>query len=231
MEPQTCGDSCEKECPVQIESLNYLAARTSHHHHSIAHPHAALNAPRPVCTTNRNKVYNMRFQLFECTIQRDGHTARAYVVAPTQDAAWLAVIEHEEALGLEHEDLSLKRIDDVIGQELRPGLDDLLASAPVCFASFAGRWVAHTAPVKQLKLFRTADDAGDHLYAIAPNVDVAASVFASELPSQADKVRLIRISDGMADLPEDMVGNLPRLLEFGPVGVAIFSDGSWSVKD
>lgn len=33
---------------------------------------------------------------------------------------------------------------------------------------------------------------------------------------------LSRISDGMADMPDHMVSNLPRLLEFGPIGIAVF---------
>lgn len=164
----------------------------------------------------------MKFQLYECLIQRAGYQVTAYIVAPTQDAAWLAVIEHGEALGLDHEDLTLKRIDDVIDDELRPGLDDLLASAPVGFASFAGRWIAHTAPVQQLKLYRTIDDKGDNVFAIAPNADVAASVFTTELRVRPGEVRLLRISDGMADMPDHMICNLPRLLEFGPIGIALF---------
>ena len=164
----------------------------------------------------------MKFHLYECTIQRRDHTARAYVVAPSRDAAWLAVIEHEDALDLDHEDLTLERIDDVIDDELRTGLDDLLASAPVGFASFADRWIAHTAPVQQLKLYRTIDDNGGNVFAIAPNADVAASVFTTELRVRPSEVRLLHISDGMADMPDHMICNLPRLLEFGPIGVALF---------
>lgn len=164
----------------------------------------------------------MKFHLYECGIQRAGYQVTAYIVAPTRDAAWLAVIEHEEALGLEHEDLNLERIDDVIDDELRPGLDDLLETAPVGFASFADRWIAHTAPVQQLKLYRTIDDKGGNVFAIAPNADVAASVFTKELRIRPGEVRLLRISDGMADLPDPMVCNLPRLLEFGPIGVVLF---------
>lgn len=173
----------------------------------------------------------MKFHLFECIVQRHDHTARAYVVAPTHDAAWLAVIEHEEALGLEHEDLTLKRIDDVIDDELRPGLDDLLESAQVGFASFADRWIAHTAPVQQLKLYRTINDKGGNVFAIAPNADVAASVFTKELRIRPGEARLLRISDGMADLPDKMVCNLPRLLEFGPIGVALYDpeEKRWAV--
>lgn len=164
----------------------------------------------------------MKFHLYECVIQRAGYQVTAYIVAPTQDSAWLTVIEHEEALGLDHEDLTLKRIDDVIDDELLRGLNDLLENAPVGFASFADRWIAHTAPVHQLKLYRTIDDKGGNVFAIAPNADVAASVFTTELRIRPGEVRLLRISDGMTDMPDDMIYNLPRLLEFGPVGVALF---------
>lgn len=164
----------------------------------------------------------MRFHLYQCTIQREGHTAQAYVVAPSYDAAWLTVVEHEQALGLNHQDLSLKRIDDALESELRAGLDDLLESAPVGFVRLAGRWIAHTAPVQQLRLFRTHDDNGGVFYAIAPNIDVAASVFTIELGIRPGEMRLLSISDGMADLPFEMVQNLPRLLEFGPIGMVSF---------
>lgn len=164
----------------------------------------------------------MKFHLYECVIQRAGYQVTAYIVAPTQDAAWLTVIEHEEALGIDHEDFTLKRIDDVIDDELRTGLDDLLENAPVGFASFADRWIAHTAPVQQLRLYRTIDDKGGNVFAIAPNPDVAATVFTKELRIRPGEARLLRISDGMADLPDEMVCNLPRLLEFGPIGVALY---------
>lgn len=177
------------------------------------------------------KVYQMKFRLYECVIQRADYEVTAYVVAPTQDTAWLTVIEHEEALGLHHEDLTLKRIDDVIDDELRAGLDDLLENAPVGFASFADRWIAHTAPVQQLKLYRTIDDKGGNVFAIAPNADVAATVFTKELRIRPKETRLLRISDGMADMPDHMICNLPRLLEFGPIGVALFDrdDQRWFV--
>ena len=164
-------------------------------------------------------------------IQRHDHRARAYVVAPSQDAAWFTVIEHEQALGLEHHDLTIRRFDDVIDDELRAGLDDLLENAPVGFASFADRWIAHTAPVQQLKLFRTINPKGNNVYAIAPNADVAAAVFTTELRIRVGETRLLHISEGMADLPGDVICNLPRLLEFGPIGVALFDSDEkcWTV--
>ena len=173
----------------------------------------------------------MKFHLYECVIRRAGYKATAYIVAPTRDTAWLAVIEHEEALGLDHEDLTIKRIDDVIDDELRPGLEDLLENAPVGFASFADRWIAHTAPVQKLKLYRTIDTKAGNVFAIAPNADVAASVFSKELQLRPNESRLLLISDGMADMPDHMICNLPRLLEFGPIGPAVFDRDKrrWSV--
>lgn len=173
----------------------------------------------------------MRFHLYHCLMQREGHTAQAYVVAPSHDAAWLTLVEHEQALGLDHHDLSLKRIDDTLKGDYRSGLDDLLDNAPVGFASFAGRWIAHTAPVQQLKLFRTQDDNGAFIHAIAPNVDVAASLFTTELGIRPGETRLLRISSCMAELPEETICNLPQLLEFGPIGLAVFNEGGWSLKD
>ena len=165
----------------------------------------------------------MRFQLFEITIQRRDYRATAFVVASSRDAAWMTVINHEEELGLEHEDLTIRRFDDKIDEELELDLDNLLETAPVGFASFCELgWVAHTAPVQQLKLFRTIDPKGSNVYAIAPNIDMAVSVFTTELRIPKGETRLLHISDGMADLPDEIVCNLPRLLEFGPVGIAVF---------
>lgn len=58
-----------------------------------------------------------------------------------------------------------------------------------------------------------------HVFAIA---DIAASVFAKELRIRPGEARILRISDGMADMPDHMICNLPRLLEFGPIGIALF---------
>ena len=64
------------------------------------------------------------------------------------------MIEHEETLDLEHEDLTVKRFDDIIYDQSSASLAGLLASAPAGFASFADRWSAHTPPIQRLKLCR-----------------------------------------------------------------------------
>lgn len=168
----------------------------------------------------------MKFKLFEVTIRRADHTVRGHVVAPSQDVAALTVVNHDEALGLTHEDFSLEWVDETLGEHHRLGLDDLLENAPVGFASYCDiGWVAHTAPVQQLKLYRTTEDKGGDVFAIAPNTDIAAAIFSNVLTLPSSKPKMLRISDGMADMPAEMVTNLPQLLELGPAGNAEFNPG------
>lgn len=171
----------------------------------------------------------MKFHLYECMFERDGHEVRAYVVAPSHDRAWMTVIEHERALGFEHQDLPMTRVDEALDQDHLRGLDQLLRTAPVGFASYSPiGWIAHTAPIEQLKLFRLVDDTED-LFAIAPNVDIAASVFTVALGMPTDGTRMLRIADGMRELPGDQIRNLPTLLEFGPIGIVEFDPAcGWS---
>lgn len=175
----------------------------------------------------------MKFKLYQCIIQRAGYKIRGHIVAPSQDMAALTVIEHDAVLALTHEDFSLERVDESLDDELRLGLDELLRSAPVCFASYCELgWVAHSAPVQELKLYRTIDDKGGNIYALAPNPDIAAAIFTTALRVPKSAVKLFYISDGMADLPDDMLQNLPQLMELGPVGVAEFDadEKRWSVR-
>lgn len=173
----------------------------------------------------------MKFHLYECIIKRQDGEVCGHIVAPSKDRAWMVAIEHEEALGLEHEDMTLTRVDETLEGDHRRGLDALLESAPVGFASCCEiGWVAHTAPVQQLKLYRLVTHDDGDLFAIAPNIDIAASLFTSALHVPIGETRLLQIADGMKDLPDDKVRNLPQLLELGPVGVVEFDPAiGWSL--
>ena len=165
----------------------------------------------------------MKFHLYECIIKRQDGEVRAHIVAPSRDRAWMVAIEHEEALGLEHHDITLTRVDETLDGNRRRGLDALLESAPVGFASWCEiGWVAHTAPVQQLQLYRLVKDGAEDQFAIAPNIDIAASLFTTALRMPIGETRMLQIADGMKDLPDDKVRNLPQLLELGPVGVVDF---------
>lgn len=142
----------------------------------------------------------------------------------------MTAIEHEEALGLEHEDLTLTRVDETLRGENRRGLDALLTSASVGFASFCEiGWVAHTAPVQKLRLYRLEGDQDTSLFAIAPNIDIAASVFTVALNIPLGETRMLAISDGMKHVSDEQVLNLPKLLECGPIGLVQLEEhaGSW----
>lgn len=173
----------------------------------------------------------MKFHLYECIIKRQNGEVRGHIVAPSKDRAWVVAIEHDEALGLEHDDMTLTRVDETLDDDRRRGLDALLQSAPVGFASYCEiGWVAHTAPVQQLQLYRLLENAADDLFAIAPNIDIAASVFTASLRVPIGETRMLQIADGMKDLPDDKVRNLPQLLEFGPIGVVEFDPATgWSL--
>ena len=175
----------------------------------------------------------MKFHLYKCVIQRCDHEVRGHIVAPYHDAAFMVVVEQDEALGLDHEDLTIERVDHILKGDRRRGLDTLLRTAPVGFASFCEiGWIAHIAPVQKLNLYRTVNDEGSNVFAIAPNTDIAASIFttAMSIPTKGE-VKLLHISDGLADLQEDQVLNLPKLMECGPIGIVRFDEaaGGWSL--
>lgn len=173
----------------------------------------------------------MKFHLYECIIQRREGEVRGHIVAPSADRAWMTAIEHEEALGLIHEDLTLTRVDETLRGDKRCGLDALLTSASVGFASFCEiGWVAHTAPVQKLRLYRLEGDHDASLFAIAPNIDIAASVFTVALEIPLGETRMLAISDGMKHVSDAQVLNLPQLLECGPIGIVQLEEhaGGWS---
>ena len=174
----------------------------------------------------------MKLKLYECKIRREGYAVCGHIVAPSQDIAALTVIDHDETLGLTHEDFSLERVDETLDDELRRGLDALLRSAPVGFASYCDiGWVAHSAPVQQLKFYRMIDDKGGNVFALAPNPDIASAIIITTMRIPKGETKILQISEGTADLPNDMLANLPQLLELGPVGIAEFDedDGRWFV--
>ena len=172
----------------------------------------------------------MKFHLYECVIQRGDDIVRGHIVAPSQDRATLVIIEHDEVLGLSHDDFSLERVDKNLPRDRQLGLDTLLNSAPVGFASYCDiGWIAHIAPVQQLKLYCLIDEKADDLFAIAPNIDIAASVFVTALEIPIGMPRMLSIVDGSTQLTEDQQAEVSQLLELGPIGIVTRDEnGGWS---
>jgi len=172
----------------------------------------------------------MQFHLYECVIKRGDNFVRGHIVAPSQDRAALVIIEHDEALGLSHDDFSLTRVDETLPRDSRLGLDALLRSAPVGFASYCEiGWVAHTAPVQQLKLYCLIAEDFDHLFAIAPNIDIAASGFVAALDIPSGAPRMLQIAEGAAQLTDAQMHGLSQLAELGPIGIVTWDkESGWS---
>ncbi len=106
--------------------------------------------------------------------------------------------------------------------------------APVDFASFCEGmgWLAHMAPVSQLRLYRIEEVDGDHHFVIAPNGDMAAAIYSEVVPLAQDEARLFRIHDGLIGLRNESLRNLPALLEVGPIGIVDWDDEiGWSTKE
>ena len=172
----------------------------------------------------------MQFHLYECVIKRGDNVVRGHIVAPSLDRAALVISEHDEALGLSHDDFSLERVDETLPSDQRLGLEAMLRSSPVCFASFCETgWIAHIAPVQQLKLYRLVDEDSDHLFAIAPNIEIAASVFVPALDIPSGAPRMLKIAEGTAQLTDAQRHGLSLLTELGPIGIVTWGEESgWS---
>lgn len=173
----------------------------------------------------------MRFHLYACEIMRAGNVSSGHIVAANEQRAADTIIDHDLALGLTHESFSLERVDQSLPEAQRRGLDALLESAPTCFASWCDLgWVAHTAPVTRLRFFHTTDPRGGDVYAIAPNMELAAALFSNTMLPDA-KPHVFAISEGVECLPEEMTSNVAELLELGPVGIAEWDAdaGTWFV--
>ena len=167
----------------------------------------------------------MRRKLFEVLIYRGDQKSLAHLVASSEEMAANVVAE------LQHDLFSLRRVDETLDEEQRLGLNTLLENAPIGFASWSSLgWVAHTAPVEELQFFRSKDASGADIYAVAPNMSVASAVFGTTILPTA-KPHLFVVQEGFGELSTDMIDQIIRLLEFGPVGIAEFDEekGRWFV--
>jgi hypothetical protein len=175
----------------------------------------------------------MRMELHKAEITRSNRLVTGYIVAPEEQRAREVLVEHEIALNQENDGFTLERVDETLPDDQHLGLEALLEHAPVGFASFCEGigWLAHMAPVPQLRLFRIEEVKGDHHFLVAPNFDKAADVYCEVVPLAHDEARLFRIHDGLLGLKNEALRGLPALLEVGPIGIVEWDDErGWSIK-
>lgn len=86
-------------------------------------------------------------------------------------------------------------------------------------------------PVHQLRLYRSEDQRGTEIFGIAPNPDVEEALFMNTLLPTTQTAHRFIIADVTDRLPDDRNGNLAKLLEAGPAGIAEFdeeNEGWWA---
>lgn len=173
----------------------------------------------------------MKMKLFEVGIEREASTTWTCVVAPSEDRAVDFVREHYENTDDDYTSIKIARIDDTLEEHQRKGLEAMLDTAPVGFASHSVNigWVVHAGALHCLRLYRIEEHEGDETFVIAPTADIAAAVWAIALELDGDEMRLYRIADGQKFLTEEQSNKLTELIEFGPVGVITWDDDQgWS---
>ncbi len=175
----------------------------------------------------------MRFNLYEVEIERTNGWSKSHVVAPSEQRAAELIFDHDDELRQEHIQFTLERVDEVISDDRRKGLDDMLETASVGIASYSKviGWVGHVAAIQQLRLFRIEDRGGSETLVIAPSKDIASVLYLSVNAPLDGGHRLFRIFDGISSIPAGSIANLPLLLELGPIGIAKFDEeNGWSVE-
>lgn len=126
----------------------------------------------------------------------------------------------------------MKRIDQSLPKGRQTGLDAILENAPVGFASYERHigWTIHVKAVFGLRLFRIKDIQNKVIFIIAPDADIAKSIYAANVKPNRGPILIFGISDGVRTLRKDEVCNLPDLLRYGPIGIAEHDhDHGWVV--
>jgi hypothetical protein len=148
-------------------------------------------------------MHEMRFKLYEAKIERTDGRSRCYVVAPSDQRAAELIVDHDMELRQKHLEFTLERVDEVLPDDHRKGLDDMLETAPVCLASYSEivGWVGHAAILQQLRFFQIEDRNGSETFIIAPSSVMAAGLYVSANALVEGERRPFRIFDGLTDLP------------------------------
>lgn len=175
----------------------------------------------------------MKMKLFLVTIEMADDRHPITIVAPDAERMMEFIRKHLAEVGGTFVELSVLRIDNTLSGDARLGLDHLLETAPVGLASFAEGlgWIAHVAPIHRLKLYRIETPDGSLMHVVAPNTHLAAAIWAAQLGQPLEDPVLYRITDGLNDLGDEQRSAMERFLEFGTVGIPVWSDGEWTVGD
>jgi hypothetical protein len=175
----------------------------------------------------------MRMRLFDVELVTGSGKHLDTVVAPSHRSASEFVREHFRALGERVTRIITTRIDAELEGDDRLRLDDLLETAPVCFATYTPGvgWLIDHMAVTPYRLFRIEERDGPVTHVIARNPDDASTVWGASFELEEGETRMFRIIDDMSDLTERQRELLLPLLEAGPVGMVEWDEETgWSRK-
>lgn len=174
----------------------------------------------------------MRMKLFHLSYNTGHDRQTVQVVAPNAMMAIEFCHSHLEGFDMNGNPApEILRIDETLSGDSTLGLDLLLESAPISIASFADGlgWIAHVAPITRLCLYRIETASSKVAYVIAPNSNVATSVWFDRRDRSDGEPVLLRIDDGLNGLDEKQREEIEPFLEFGPIGLLSWHDErGWS---
>jgi len=174
----------------------------------------------------------MRMKLYEVGIQRGSRSEQCHIVAPDPTRVGELVNEYDDAFEYNRTDPTWKRIDQSLSEDRKQGLDAVLENAPVGFASYERHigWTMHVKALFKLRFFTIKDIQNKVIFIIAPDADMAKSIYAANVSLNRGPTLIFQIWDGVRQLRKGEVRNLPDLLKFGPIGIAEYDhDQGWVV--
>lgn len=176
----------------------------------------------------------MRMRLYAAEFVRRDGIVGGHIVAPSGEMATQFAKEYHDDIGVNVTRISVARIDHKLSQRRRRGLDDVLETAPIGFASECPPlgWFEHTLIRPRLKLYRIEPENEEAVHIIAQNPDVASAIWLASLDLGEEGAHpLWSISQGLDHLDERQRAEMEERLEVGPVGEVVWSaECGWSMK-
>lgn len=125
----------------------------------------------------------MRMKLYEVRIQQGSRSEQCHIVAPHPTRAGELLNEYEGAFEYDRSNLIIYRIDQSPSEDQKKGLDAMLENATVGFASYERHigWTMHVKAVFQLRFFTIKDSQNKVTFIIAPDADIAKSIYAANV--------------------------------------------------
>lgn len=176
----------------------------------------------------------MKMKLYHAAIVTGTGKQVVLVVAPSITRSSEFIQDHYRQRGERVTKITTTRIDAKLEGDERLRLDDLLETAPVCFATYAPGvgWLIDHMAVTPFRLFRIEERDGAVTFVIARNPDDASAVWGASFELEEGETRMFRIIEGMSGLTERQRELLAPVLESGPAAVLKWDEpnGRWSLQ-